>query len=124
MVVCPRAPPPASSTGRGPASGIPLGVLGERSTPGALLAEQGAGARAPTAGALHPPEPATAQQAPSHPPTLRSDTSKLHISSDMKTLSFDGEAAVNGAKLCMSSFCDVIYYRPSETELRPSAHFS
>lgn len=119
MTVCPGGPGP---WGGDPAGGAPFGVLVVEGHP----PRGGRGGRGSFPGEAHPHGP----PCPSPPPPAPSsrgkvkDTSKLHISSDMKAPSFGGEAAVNGAKLCVSGFCDVIYYRSLGTELRPSTHFS
>lgn len=113
MVVCPHG---RQCYGEGPA--------GPRCPWGA-----GVG-RPPGAGAPHAWPPWTPRQhLPLLPPApslqlMARDTSRLHISPDMKAPRFGGEAAVTGAKLCVSGFGDVIYYRSLGTGLRPSTHFS
>lgn len=114
----------------GPRGGDPLGCWPWNACPPQMRQ----GARAPSPGG--PPTPAGPRhKQPRVPPSSAShrphrrlrkvkDTSKLHISSAMKALSFGEEAAVNDAKLCVSSFCDVIYYCSLGTELRPATHFS
>ena len=88
------------------------------------------GGTPPVAGAPHARPPWTPRQhLPLLPPApsfqlMATYTSRLHVSPDMKAPCFGGEAAVIGAKLCVSSFGDVIYYHSLGTGLRPSTHFS
>lgn len=106
----------ASATGRGLLARGALGVQG-------WDARQGLEHPMPGLRGHHGSTCPLLQPAPSLQLMAR-DTSRLHISPDMKAPRFGGEAAVTGAKLCVSGFGDVIYYRSLGTGLRPSTHFS
>lgn len=106
----------ASATGRGLLARGALGVQGWDARQGLEHPMPGLRGHHGSTCPLLPPAPSLQLMA--------RDTSRLHISPDMKAPRFGGEAAVTGAKLCVSGFGDVIYYRSLGTGLRPSTHFS
>lgn len=106
----------ASATGRGLLARGALGVQGWDALQGLEHPTPGLRGHHASTCPLLPPAPSLQLMA--------RDTSRFHISPDMKAPRFGGEAAVIGAKLCVSGFGDVIYYRPLGTGLRPSTHFS
>lgn len=106
----------ASATGRGLLARGALGVQGWDARQGLEHPMPGLRGHHGSTCPLLPPAPSLQLMA--------RDTSRLHISPDMKAPRFGGEAAVTGAKLCVSGFGDMIYYRSLGTGLRPSTHFS
>lgn len=109
MILCPSGQVRGEGT---PPAALPLGCCGG---PATLL--PGVGAPSPGPGVL-----LLLRRLP--PPTIRSKILPSFTLVQTGEHQLWGEATVHGAKLCVSSFCDVIYHRSLGTELRPSTHFS